>query len=168
MLDKISNGLIKASAAGLIIMVFVISWQVFGRFILNSSPSWSDQVALILMIWYIFFAAAAGVHERFHIRITALEDMSSPAMAKKLRIAIHIITAIFGMILLIFGAQLVWLVQIHVIPALGISRSFAYLPLPISGLLMTIFAIRHTINDWNEPVNETLDGPKDAPLERNL
>lgn len=161
MLDKISNGLIRASAFGLIIMVIVISWQVFGRFILDSSPSWSEQVALILMIWYILFAAAAGVREGFHIRITVLEDMSSPSLARKIGIAIHIIVAIFGLIMFIFGAQLVWLVQIHVIPALGISRSFAYLPLPVAGFLMTIFAIRHAINDWNAPAINTQNVPKE-------
>lgn len=159
MLDRISDLLVKLSALGLIIMTGVISWQVFGRFVLNSSPSWSEPLALILMIWYILFAAAAGVREGTHIKITVLEDMSSPALVRKLRIFINILVAIFGAVLCIYGAQLVYLVNVNVIAGLGISRSFAYFPLPISGFLMAIFAIRHAIDDWNnKDASEIKDG----------
>jgi hypothetical protein len=58
-----SSALIHAGAAGLVLMTAIIGWQVFGRFVLGSSPSWAEQAALILMIWYVFFAAAAGVRE---------------------------------------------------------------------------------------------------------
>lgn len=133
--------LAKLAAAGLIGMTAIIGWQVFGRFVLDSSPSWSEQTAMVLMIWYVFLAAAAGVWERFHIRIEILEQRLSPAGMRRLRIGIHGLIAAFGLIFAIYGALLVWDVRIHVIPSLGISRSFAYLPIPFAGLLMTIFSI---------------------------
>lgn len=154
MLDRISDWLIKLSALGLIIMTAVTFWQVFGRFVLNSSPSWSEPLSLILMIWYIFFAAATGVREGSHIKITVLEDMSSPSRLRILRICINILVAIFGAILCVYGVQLVYLVNVNIIAGLGISRSFAYLPLPISGFLMTIFALKHAIDEWNFNVSE--------------
>lgn len=154
MLDRISDWLIKLSALGLIIMTAVTFWQVFGRFVLNSSPSWSEPLSLILMIWYIFFAAATGVREGSHIKITVLEDMSSPSRLRILKICINILVAIFGAILCVYGVQLVYLVNDNIIAGLGISRSFAYLPLPISGFLMTIFALKHAIDEWNFNVSE--------------
>jgi len=148
MLDKLSDWLIRLGAAGLVLMTAVIGWQVFGRFILQSSPSWSEQAALLLMIWYVLFAAAAGVREGFHIRISMLEDMSSPAMAHWVRLAIHCLVALFGAVLFFYGSQLAWLVRDHVIPSLGLSRGFAYIPLPVAGLLMTIFALDHARDEW--------------------
>ncbi|QTD57628.1 TRAP transporter small permease [Parasphingorhabdus cellanae] len=148
MLDKASDWLIRLGAAGLVIMTAVIGWQVFGRFVLQSSPSWSEQAALLLMIWYVLFAAAAGVREGFHIRIALLEDMSSPAMARRIRMVIHCLVALFGIILFVYGSQLVWLVRDHVIPSLGLSRGFAYIPLPVSGFLMAIFALFHARDEW--------------------
>lgn len=141
MMDRIADWLVKIGAAGLIIMTGVIGWQVFGRFVLNSSPSWTEQAALILMIWYVFFAAAAGVWERFHIRIELLEKRMSAEKARKLRIAIHALLAVFGLVLLVFGAQLAWLVRDHVVPSLGISRALAYAPIPLAGLLTFVFSI---------------------------
>jgi TRAP-type C4-dicarboxylate transport system permease small subunit len=76
-----SAALIQAGAAGLVLMTAIIGWQVFGRFVLGSSPAWAEQAALILMIWYVFFAAAAGVREGFHIRILALQS-AMPATAR--------------------------------------------------------------------------------------
>ena len=151
MLDKLSDWLIRLSAAGLVLMTIVIGWQVFGRFVLQSSPSWSEQVALLLMIWYVLFAAAAGVKEGFHIRISLLEDISSPALSHKIRLFLHILVAVFGLILLVYGAQLVWLVRDHVIPSLGLSRGIAYIPLPVTGLLILIFSLVHAHNDWRAP-----------------
>lgn len=141
MMDRISDWLVKLGAFGLIAMTAVIGWQVFGRFVLNSSPSWTEQAALLLMIWYVFFAAAAGVWERFHIRIEILEQRLSPVRTRQLRIAIHAIIAVFGLVLLVYGAQLAWLVRDHVVPSLGISRGVAYLPIPVAGLLTIIFSI---------------------------
>ncbi|WP_022673334.1 TRAP transporter small permease [Novosphingopyxis baekryungensis] len=139
--DKAASLLAKLGAAGLLVMTAVIGWQVFGRFVLQHSPSWSEQTALILMIWYVFLAAAAGVWERFHIRIEILEQRLSPPGMTRLRIGIHVLIALFGLVFAVYGAQLAWEVRGNVIPSLGISRAFAYIPIPFAGLLMTIFSI---------------------------
>lgn len=142
-MNTLSNWFVKIGTAGLIAMVGVISWQVFGRFVLNSSPAWTEQAALILMIWYVFFAAAAGVWEQFHIRIDLLEQSLSEKGKSRLLIAIHTLGAVFGLVLLIYGAQLAWLVRDFVVPSLGISRGIAYLPIPFVGLLTIVFSSAH-------------------------
>ena len=85
MAASLSRLLIAFGAIGLLAMTAIIGWQVFGRFVLNSSPSWTEQASLILMIWYVMFAAAAGVYEGFHIRIALLEDTLGPRARALLR-----------------------------------------------------------------------------------
>ena len=140
-MDRLASACVKIGALGLMLMTLIVGWQVFGRFILQSSPSWSEQAALVLMIWYVFLAAGAGVWERFHIRIEILEQRLAAGSRKRLRIAIHALIAAMGLILLVFGVQLVWLVSEHVIPSLGISRAFAYLPIPATCALITLFSL---------------------------
>ena len=140
-MDRLADLLAKIAAAGLIAMTLVVGWQVFGRYVLESSPSWSEQTALVLMIWYVFLAAGAGVWERFHIRIEILEQRFDDETRRRLRIAIHALIAAMGLVLLVFGAQLVWLVRDHVIPSLGISRAFAYIPIPVTGALIALFSV---------------------------
>jgi len=145
--------LVKLGALGLVAMTAIIGWQVFGRFVLNSSPSWTEQASLILMIWYVMFAAAAGVYEGFHIRIALLEEKLGDRAAPARRLVAAIVM-VLGLVLLVYGAQLCWLVRDNVVPSLGVSRSVAYFPMPVSGLLMALFALPRVFNGAPYPAHE--------------
>lgn len=153
MAARVSHWLVLLGSAGLVAMVAIIGWQVFGRFVLNSSPSWTEQASLILMIWYVMFAAAAGVHEGFHIRIGLLEERLGERAANIRRIT-ALVVVLMGAVLLIYGAQLAWLVRANVVPSLGISRMVAYIPMPIAGLLMALFALPQVVDGKSRGIEE--------------
>lgn len=149
----VSDWLVRFGALGLVLMTAIVGWQVFGRFVLDSSPSWTEQASLVLMIWYVMFAAAAGVYEGFHIRIALIEERFGER-ARGLRRVVAAIVALMGLVLLVYGLQLCWQVRGNVIPSLGISRAVAYIPLPVSGLLMAIFAFGRVLSGAPDPVEE--------------
>ncbi|MCU0883021.1 MAG: TRAP transporter small permease [Hyphomonadaceae bacterium] len=128
------------SALGLVAMTAIIGWQVFGRFILGESPAWSEQAALVLMVWYVTIAAAVGVREGFHIRLTALVDALPAPATKVIGIAAHAVVLGFGAMLALYGAELVARTWGHAIPSLPVPRGFAYLPLPIAGAMIGVVA----------------------------
>jgi len=132
--------LVRIAAFGIVLMTAIVGWQVFGRYVLNSTPSWSEEAALTLMIWYVSLAAAAGVRQGFHIRIVALEEAVSPGLRRVMQFTSNLVVAGCGAAMLIWGGELVMLTWGHVIPSLGISRGLAYLGLPLSGALMVLFA----------------------------
>ncbi len=137
--------LVKLSASGLVLMTAIVGWQVFGRYVLNSTPSWSEEGALTLMIWFVSLAAAAGVRQGFHIRIVAVEDAVPAGVRKAMQLASNLVVAACGLAMLIWGGELVILTWDHVIPSLGISRGFACLGLPISGALMALYAVERAL-----------------------
>lgn len=146
------------SGLGLMAMTAIIFWQVIARYVLNDSPSWSEQTALILMIWIVFFAGAAGVREGFHIRIEAATNAAPPAVGRFMRLGAQLVIAGFGLALAIWGTELVIRTWDHSVPALGISRGLAYSPAPLSGLLILLFALeqlaaivhgREVTPEWN-------------------
>ena len=139
--------LLRAGAIGLVAMTAIIGWQVFGRYVLNSSPSWAEQTALLLMIWYVFFAAAAGVREGFHIRILAMEALLPERGRRIMRLLAHLVVGACGVAIAIWGSELVARTWGHVIPTLGLSRGFAYLPLPLSGVLIAFFTVELILED---------------------
>ena len=155
MARTVSAWLVRLGSVGLVLMAIIVGWQVFGRFVLQSSPSWTEQASLVLMIWYVMFVTAAGVYEEFHIRITLLEErLGDRAVAVRRMVALVIF--LLGIVLCIFGAQLCWAVRGNTVPSLGVSRAVAYVPLPVSGLLMAWFALpqlftgRHPADDAGE------------------
>ena len=142
-----STTLLNLGAAGLILMTAIIGWQVFGRFVLGASPSWAEQAALTLMIWYVFFAAAAGVREGFHIRILALQSAVPTRAGRIMRFLAHLVVGASGIAIVIWGGELVVRTWSHVIPTLGLPRGVAYLPLPLSGILIVVFTLELMLED---------------------
>jgi TRAP-type C4-dicarboxylate transport system permease small subunit len=136
-----SRLLIGIAATGLVAMTAIIGWQVLGRYVLGASPSWSEQAAQVLMIWFAFLAAAAGVRVGFHIRIVAVEEAVPPRVRTVMKFIAGLVVAGCGLAMLVLGGELVLRTWSHTIPSLGLSRGLAYLGLPISGGLILVFAL---------------------------
>lgn len=133
------------SAFGLIGMTAIICWQVFARYVLNASPAWSEQAALFLMLWFIFFAAGVGVREGFHIRLTLLQDMVSEWRRKILVAFCHLVVLVFGLLMALNGINLAIETWSHSIPTLNISRGYSYLPIAGAGALISFFSAEHLL-----------------------
>ncbi len=142
-----ANLFIAIGAFGLVLMTAIIGWQVFGRYVLEDSPDWSEPAALALMIWYVSFAAAAGVREGFHIRITALQDALPSGLRRLLYRFCDVVVGMCGVVMLIWGIELVIGTWQHKVPGLGLSRGMVYLCLPIAGALIAIFALERLSGD---------------------
>lgn len=155
-----SELLLKAAAGGLVLMTAIVGWQVFGRYVLNSSPSWSEQASLTLMIWYVSFAAAAGVREGFHIRIVAAENAAPGKIKRVMRVAANLVVAGCGAAMLVWGGDLVVRTWSHVIPSLGLPRGLAYLGLPIAGLLIALFALERALEELRGLKVENEEDPR--------
>lgn len=153
-----ATGLIWVAGAGLAAMTAIVAWQVFGRYVLGSSPSWSEQAALTLMIWFVTLAAAAGVREGFHIRITALEDLAGPRSRRAMRVLAELVVGAIGVGMALWGGELVVRTWGHVIPSLGLSRGLAYLGLPLAGALIALFALERVLEEWHGPAPGAGDG----------
>lgn len=155
-----ADALVKVAAIGLVAMTVIVGWQVFGRYVLNSSPSWSEQAALTLMIWYVSLAAAAGVREGFHIRIVALENALQPKPKRAMRIVSDLVVAACGLAMAIWGGELVIRTWEHTIPSLGLPRGLAYAGLPIAGVLIVVFAIERLFEEAEGEEVEDEEDPR--------
>lgn len=138
-----SRAALAVSVTGLTLMTLIIGWQVFARYVLNASPNWSEQAALLLMLYFLLFAAAVGVREGFHIRITLFEDSLVPARRRWLRLANHFLVGVFGFAMAAGGTELIGITASHSISGLGISRAFAFVPMAGAGCLILFFSIEH-------------------------
>lgn len=138
------------SAIGLTAMTLIIGWQVFARYVLQASPSWTEQAALYLMIWFILFAAAVGVREGFNIQITVFRDLLGQPVRKYVKIFSHLVVMFFGFVMIYAGAQLAVLTWHHVIPTIGLPRGSIYIPVSISGMLISFFSVEHIMAEISD------------------
>ncbi len=126
-------------------IVGVVLISVIWRYVFNDAPSWSEPVALMLVINVAMFGAAAGVRDEGHIGMESLVGLLPKKMQFVIGNIVGILTIVFG-VLLCWGCSLmadsVWDIAI---PTLGISQAFRYIPCVVAGALIILFAIEHLI-----------------------
>ena len=140
LLDLLSKASLILSASCLVVMTTIISYQVVARYFFNSSPAWSERLSLVLLAYLVFFGAAVGVHERFHIRIDALRDAMPDSIGRAFDIIANFAVAAAGLVMVVAGWQLTTTLWAFDIPSLGLPRGLALLPLPIAGALIMLFS----------------------------
>ena len=155
LLTGLSSIVLKISAGGMAVMTAIIGWQVFARFVLNASPAWTESTALLLMLYYILLSAAIGVREGFHLGVRVILDNVRPQIKRFLLRLIDLLVGLFGIAMIVNGTKLASFTASHVIPTLGISRSVAYWPFIISGILIVIFSVERIVTGAPEPGRAT-------------
>jgi len=126
------------------ILVIDVLWQVFSRYVLNSPSSFTDELAGYLLIWVGLLGAAYVSGKKEHLAIDILYQRSNKKTKKILNIIIDIVIIIFALTVLIIGGA--WLSYTRFAldvksAALGLQLGYIYLILPVSGLLITYFAL---------------------------
>lgn len=142
-LDRISRFALALSAIGIIAMTVIVGWQVYGRYVLNDTPHWSESLAIFIMNWFILIGAAVGVHERFHIGIVFFKDAMPDTIRFALEIMIHLATASFAAAMIVYSGQLAETTWSHTIPTLNLPRGLQYVPFVLSGVLIILFSANH-------------------------
>ena len=51
------------AGVSLVVMTTIFAWLVFGRYVLNDTPTWVEQVSLLLVMVIAFLGAAVGIHQ---------------------------------------------------------------------------------------------------------
>lgn len=133
------------SVVGLICLVAAVAFQVFGRHVLNNTPTWAESLSLLLVLFVTMLGAAVGVRDAGHIGFESLADLLPPAAQYGLRILVHFLVLAFGVIMAWHSGLLAESVHTYKIPNLGISEGWKYVPAVISGMLISLFSIEHII-----------------------
>lgn len=129
------------------LMVLDVTWQIITRYATASPSSWTEELARFLLIWIGLLGAAWAYRMRAHLGLSYLVEKQSANAQKRLAIFGYLATAFFAILVLIYGgAQLVMLtLELNQVSAsLGIKIGYVYMIIPVSGVLITIYALEFT------------------------
>ena len=59
-------------------LVVMAGWQVWGRYIMNNTPTWTEQATLLSLLYITLPLAAVGIRENFHLAVEILPDLLGP------------------------------------------------------------------------------------------
>ena len=84
------------AVTGLLFIVGIVFYQVFGRYVLNNSPTWAENLALVLILYVTLIAAAVGVRDAGHIGMESLLILLPERPREAAELVIHVLVMIFG------------------------------------------------------------------------
>lgn len=131
---------IFTASTALVVLIITFGWLVFGRYVLNVTPTWVEQLALMLVCYIAFLGAAAGVRDDTHLGVTLFRDLLPIPLQKTIMIIIDFILAAFGTVMFIAGVQLMIFGWDSLLPMLEIPESFRTLAITLCGALIVVHA----------------------------
>ena len=130
---------------GLMCLLAAVSWQVFGRYVLNNTPTWAESLSLLLVLYVTMFGVAVGVRNSGHIGLESFLVLAPDWLRTKMEYLIHALVLLFGACMTYSCASLAESVWEYRLPTLGISEGWKYIPAVIAGSLIVLFSIEHII-----------------------
>jgi TRAP-type C4-dicarboxylate transport system permease small subunit len=131
--------------AGLVSIVAVVAWQVFGRYVLNASPTWAENLALVLILYVTLIGAAVGVRDAGHIGMDSLLVLAPDWLRNRIELLIHVLVGVFGVFMAYNGWVLGASVASYKLANINLPESVRYVPLVLSGVLIVLFSLEHVI-----------------------
>jgi len=158
-LNAIHVALVWAASALIVGMVVIISANVFLRFAFNTGIIWSEEVALLFIVWFVFISFGLGVRQRLHITLSILPKGRIPKwLDAALDFLGEIVMLIVGAVMVVYGGKLVGFTMRSIMPATGWPAGIMYLALPFAGVSIVVESLMHLLR---------FDG-KDAALDAYL
>lgn len=103
-IEKFEKFVACASVSVMAILVFV---NVIARFIFNSPLAVADEMSCYLFILMSFMGTAIAARRKAHLGLTIVTDKLSPSAARKVQVLMYLIAAVFCLLIVIFGIEMV-------------------------------------------------------------
>jgi TRAP-type C4-dicarboxylate transport system permease small subunit len=126
---------IAVTALALAVLLGVVSRA------LNDPLAWTDEASRILMIWVAALGWVLATRSRAHIRIRFFHDLLPPKWWGASEILINTAVALFGLLLVAYGLELVGRNLDVEATSVPLSMAWLYFPLLIGGLATALQAI---------------------------
>ncbi len=140
--DMISRFMIVICILIFAVMVFSVSYGVLGRYLpFIRNPRWTQELAILCMVWLCFLGAGYAIKEGLHVRMTIIEFLIPKKTASFLHRLAYILLMLVNIMWVVYGIQILHLTQRAKMSATGWPMSTIYLSVVIGGFYGTAMAL---------------------------
>jgi TRAP-type transport system small permease protein len=140
--DAIDRGveLLVAAVFGVIVVIALL--QVFHRFALNSSLSWSEEAQIFGHIWIVFLGIPIAYRRGAHLYIETFCDMLPRRPRALFNLAVELTWAAFALSLMVLGSMVARIAHLQSSPGLEVPMSYPYAGMVVGGAYLMLVALR--------------------------
>ena len=140
--DMLYRVCIGIAGLSVLTMTLIIPWGIFARYVLGSGSSWPEPVAILLMVVFTFFGAAASYRAGAHMAVSMAVERMPPMVRKQAALLVQLLMVVVCLFMAVKGFKLcatTWNQVLGEMPSLRVGIS--YLPIPIGGLVTLVFVL---------------------------
>jgi len=126
------------------VLVLDVLWQVFTRFILNDPSTWTEELAVFMLIWVSLLGAAVALNRGAHLGIDYFVGKLPARKRLMTEIFVFACIALFSLLVMVVGGVNLVAATLELgqeSPALRIKVGYVYLAIPISGFFLVLYAV---------------------------
>ena len=124
----------------------IIGANIFGRYFLDISIYWAEEVTRYSFVWATFLGAACAYRQRGLVSMSVMVHKMSPQWRLKVGLMLDAAMGVFLLIGFVYGVRLTLAVINQQSASLEISMSIVYICIPLSCLCMLIFNLTQVIS----------------------
>ena len=138
------------------LLVLDVLFQVFSRYMLDASFTWTEELARFSLIWLTILGAAYLNGKREHLSMDFLYQKFSETNKRKVSILIEILVFLFALVVMVIGGFNLVYTTLHLEQLSGTLRiplGYVYAIMPFSGLLIMCFSIYHISSIYSNKIH---------------
>ncbi len=144
-LNRFERGLTFVAACIMCVLSLVVCWQVFARYVLQSSPYWVEEFSVTAIMWIGLLGAASALWTGDHMSLQLVVKRIPKKMGTWLDISNNILVGLFAWFLTSQGWVLTKATMSSHMSTLPFPIGITYVVLPIAGVIMIVFAAARTL-----------------------
>ena len=124
------------------LMVLIGGMQVFNRFILNQSLSWSEEFQKFAHIWVVFLTIPIAYSKNSHIGMEIFVAKLPKGARRFLGFLMDAVWLVFSVSLTVYTWKIMQVTKTQTSPGLDIRMDHVYLSLFIGGVYLIVMSLR--------------------------
>lgn len=133
--------------------------QVFTRYVLNNSLTWTDELARYTFMWSHMLGATVCSWTGSHAILSFVVERFPKKVQTLFQILAHGIVLAVGIVLLVYGADLLATASRQTSPALHLSMTYIYISVQVCAVLFILYSLVHMLDLG---VNRLTESPQDV------
>ena len=147
-IDRAVETLVAAIFAAMVLIGF---FQVFSRFVLNKTPSWSEEIQIFGHIWLVFLAIPIAYRRGAHFTVEAIRRQYSLGINRVFDLMVEFLWAGFAIATAWYSYRVSLVAGRNVSPGLEIPMSYPYYGMIIGSTYLLLVVLRRVAGEPPPP-----------------
>lgn len=142
-----------AACLALALAAGLACYQIFMRYVVRQSTSWSEPILQMAIIYMVYLGAAVTFRRGALVAIDLLRETARGPLKRAVDLFVFLACLVLVLHMVWYGWQMTMRAQFNVNPTLGISMSWAFLAVPLGG----VFALVAVVANYLDPPDKDID-----------